>query len=177
MTCERCGNLIPDGRMYCPACGAAVRATTPKEPVAPYPMKWYKFLIYFWLFFSAFLNLISAFSYFNGTVQGEYADRVYKAYPAIKAVDVLSGVLTLGFSAWAILTRIALGNYKRQGPIMICLFYIGSAGFNVMYYTLASLITGSNLFNTSVIVNVAVSLVIAYLNYVYFNKRKSMFVK
>lgn len=177
MICERCGNPIPTGQTFCPACGAAVRTSAPKEPVATHPMKWYKFLIYFLLFFSAFANLLSSFSYFSGTVQGAYAAEIYAAYPGMKAVDILSGFCALGFAAWAILTRIALGKYSRFGPMMICVFYLASSAFNLLYRLSATLVTGINLFDVSTIASIVAGLVFAYVNHIYFKKRKAMFVR
>jgi hypothetical protein len=110
-------------------------------------------------------------------VQGAYAAEIYAAYPGMKVVDVLSGFCALGFAAWAILTRIALGKYSRFGPGMVCIFYLASAAFNLLYRLSATLVTGVNLFDVSTIAGIVAGLVFAYLNHIYFKKRKAMFVR
>lgn len=88
--CNACGAKIENESVrFCPNCGAQIDApvtsSAPVEPVVEYKMGWYKFLIYFSLFFGAFVNLARGFGYLTGSVyfveaNGVSADLVYSFY-------------------------------------------------------------------------------------------------
>ncbi len=98
MKCTHCGAEIQTLDAFCPLCGnpnyAANTGFVPSGPIDLYPMKWYKFVIYFLLFFSAAINLISAILYFTGALYGDaYTARlVYATFPAMKPLDIVTGI-------------------------------------------------------------------------------------
>ena len=145
------------------------------------PMLWYKFLIYFFLWVSAAANILSAYSYVSGGAQTE---EMLAAFPMLKTIDLVYGVLTLGMGVLALLARFALANYRKNAPALtVGLFSYGfviSLGYNaaVLSMTASSyepadlILTGLSV-GTSVIMNV----VMIACNYVYFKKRRRLFNK
>ena len=63
---------------------------------------------------------------------------VYMAYPGLKPVDVIFGILFLGLAAAAILVRQKLANYKTGAPKTYLSFLILSLALNFVYGMLAS---------------------------------------
>ena len=115
--CSNCGNpTSDDNQKFCLKCGTALQTSSEngsfnntqtaynQGAITPqHPMNWFKFLIYFALFFGAFLELCFAINYMSGSIyfsqtNGQVtADMVYGMYGApLKIVDVLYGILLLG---------------------------------------------------------------------------------
>ena len=96
----------------------------------PIGMKWYKFLIYFGLIVSPILNLVNAFNYITGNIyssqtNGEVSAAIIYAYYGLglKVLDVLYGVLMIGFAVLALVLRNKLANYKSDSLKYIKIFY------------------------------------------------------
>ncbi|MBO4468352.1 MAG: zinc ribbon domain-containing protein [Clostridia bacterium] len=162
------------------------------NPMAPaLPMNWYKFLIYFMLFASAALNVISGIMYITGSVYSIYggsganAEEIYRYFPNLKTVDIIYGLFALCCAGLAIYARFALAGFKRNGPALVLAVYAVAAvanlfyviGFNAALGEVSQYIQSEmSQFTTSMITSLIVSVVVAILNLVYFNKRKHLFV-
>ena len=145
------------------------------------PMRWYKFLIYVALWFSAAVNILGAIPYFTGTSQTE---EVLAQFPILSTIDLFYGVLTLGMGVLAIYTRFALANYKKTAPRLIVGLYaygfVISLGYNAAVLAITSsvyapvdfIITGMSV-GTSALINAAMVI----CNHIYFKKRKRLFNK
>ncbi len=145
------------------------------------PMRWYKFLIYVALWFSAAVNILGALPYFTGTSQTE---EVLAQFPILSTIDLFYGVLTLGMGVLAIYTRFALANYKKTAPRLIVGLYaygfVISLGYNAAVLAITSsvyapvdfIITGMSV-GTSAFINAAMVI----CNHIYFKKRKRYFNK
>lgn len=213
MFCPKCGAVVSNGERFCPKCGASVgnpsgpsSASTQQNQWQPQsnqwqpqsnqwqqspqrpamPMNWFKFLIYFALFASAVLNLLSAIGILSGAVYGEVygrkvADILYEIVPSWKTLDMVMGAILLGLSALAVYTRFRLAGFHRNGPTLLYAVYGVNAGANLLYLIgVNSLISESRLpigelDSTSTIVGIVVSIAMIGVNYVYFQKRAAMF--
>ncbi len=145
-----------------------------------YPMKWYKFLIYFALFFGAILNFGTGILYVTGEVyslQSSSPEMVYYVFGNLKGLDVIMGILLIAISVFGIYTRFQLAGFKANGPMCVYILYGATAALNFLYPLIASAITDiSGLFDTSTITSVCVSLAMIGLNKTYFDKRKELFI-
>ncbi len=189
MKCPQCQNEFPETNeavQLCPFCGTAANATNFYQPepavVRPdFPMKWYKFLIYFALFASAVLNALSGIGQMLGTVYSnqEIASAVYAQYPALRPVDIVYGLLLIGLAAFAIVTRQQLANYKEKAPLFLYAMYGSTIVLSVFYLIATSLVMQSMDFTITAVVESLPSLissaVVLVLNIVYFQKRKVLF--
>jgi hypothetical protein len=145
------------------------------------PMRWYKFLIYVALWFSAAVNILGALPYFTGTSQTE---EMLAQFPILSTIDLFYGVLTLGMGALALYTRFALAGYKKTAPRLVVGVYayclVISRGYSAAVIAITSsvyepvelIITGMSVC-TSVIINAA----LVICNHIYFKKRKRLFNK
>ncbi len=170
-----------------------------------YGMKWFKFLIYFLLFFGALYTLCQGILLITGYIHyvndyqeiqeyiggfGEYLEEynigeyyvkmVYEIYgDGLKALDVTAGVLYILVAPFGIYTRFRLAKYKVNGPLCVYIWYGANIVVSVFYY-IASLVVikpdqateGGGMWLTSL----CFALAVVWSNYVYFNKRKSLFV-
>lgn len=181
MFCPNCGGSVLDGSSTCPYCGGSIFQT----PVIQYPMKWYKFLIYFALFAGAIGNGFSSISYLTGSIWRSYqvtGASLYDVLPAMKVFDMLYGVVLIGLAAWSIVTRSHLAKKRINGPFYLLVLYAANAVFSLVY-TLAAAAnltgyTGKNMFGSmigKIIPSLAVSVAMVVVNYLYFDKRRSLF--
>lgn len=199
MFCKNCGAAIEEGQTSCPVCGTAVPSESERAvsvqyaypPATALPMKWYKFLINFMLFFSAALNAISGVQliigdqYRDGNV--DMSGLVYSQFGALKTVDVVAGIVLIAFALFTLYTRSRLAGYCKNGPKMLLLLYILGFAYTVLYVaavdiTLASygvslsivdflLTDGVTLLTTAVVDGVMI-----VINLEYFRNRKHLFV-
>jgi uncharacterized membrane protein len=188
MNCPNCNKPIPDGSVICPEClttlprSAAENTVQPQANEAqPLPMKWYKFLIFFALWAGALLDLFSGVSTLTGmpyTAQGVTPKQVYGYFGAgLHILDVVVGILMIGLAVFAIVVRFRLSGYKKDGPKLLLLLYGVSAVVSLVYTFAAGAITSTNIFETSTVTNLAVSVVMIIVNRIYFQKRSHLFCR
>ena len=148
-----------------------------------YPMAWFKFLIYFMLFANAAINIFTAVTYLTGSVYlGEDmtmsdVEALYMFYPTAKMIDVIYGVLLIALAAYAIFTRFQLSGFKRRGPFLFILMYVLNLVIGLLYgisimFTFETGLLGFISFVPSIITSV----VMIFVNVVYFRKREELFV-
>ena len=148
-----------------------------------YPMAWFKFLIYFMLFANAAINIFTAVTYLTGSVYlGEDmtmsdVEALYMFYPTAKMIDVIYGVLLIALAAYAIFTRFQLSGFKRRGPFLFILMYVLNLVIGLLYsisimFTFETGLLGFISFVPSIITSV----VMIFVNIVYFRKREELFV-
>lgn len=195
--CSKCGAFLEESQQFCSNCGAQIiygeqpfeqqpstDSFTPEEIAIQYPMKWFNFLIYFSLFFSAFicavfgLNYITGGIYFSQTNGQVSADMVYGMYGnGLKVLDVLYGVITLAAAGFSIYTRFRLSKYKVNGPLCLYILYGSGATLALIYSIGVTVVTGMNqVFTPTNIVSIITSVVVLLLNIKYFQKRGTLFV-
>ena len=196
MFCKNCGAAIEEGQTSCPVCGTAVPSESERSVSAQYayppatalPMKWYKFLINFALFFSVVLNansgvqLINGDQYRDGNV--DMSGLVYSQFGALKTVDVVAGIVMIAFALFTLYVRSRLAGYCKNGPKMLLLLYILGFAYTVLYtaavyITLASYGVSLNIVDFLLTGSVTVAVVdgvMFVINLEYFRNRKHLFV-
>lgn len=160
----------------------------PQDPTM-LPMKWYKFLIYFVLFAGAVMDIIAAIAVVTGALYNfqftaqngfEYhastAGLVYHKYQGLQAVDIIYGVLCVADAIFAIYTRFSLSSFKRNGPTCVLIRYALSAAIPLLYTFAVTAITGATAVSSSIVSTVVVATVMIFVNRIYFNKRKALFI-
>ena len=145
-----------------------------QQDTAPMPMKWYKFLIYFLLYATAVLNLISSLSIF--VELSTHADE-YALFPGAMIVDILSACMGIGFTVFAFYTRFMLAEYKKKGPACVYIMYGASAAYTLVFGILSVIVTnGVAHFGTSNVTSILTNIAMIAANYIYFKKRQDYFV-
>lgn len=207
MFCRFCGKEIPEGGKFCINCGRSIEntetpnqsesgqqvispmpenASSPESPAAEYPMKWFKFLIYFQLFANAVIMLFTAISSIFGLQYDGDAELIYYIAPGLKVVDVIYGIVCLALMAGAIVVRQKLAHYRKNAPVLYIGFVTAGSVIGLIYTFAAMAVTGvispSALGESLVLISAAVlgTLIgvgiFIPLNYIYFKKRKELFI-
>lgn len=190
MRCYKCQREIPDNSLVCPGCGAEMSVLArSRGGFAPFgagsqiPMNWYKFIIYFLLFFEAIQYIFTGISYITGYISriplGDEGIVVYSISllgEGLVWVDVLYGAVLLGMAGFAIYARFRLAKF-RKNAIWVYLSYLVASGLvSVAYGVVFQIVQGAGL---RLIIAYLTELIpqglMVYLNYIYFNKRKHMF--
>lgn len=205
MYCSNCGGLVPDGQYTCPNCGAYVGSTgqtynAPNQNMQqgyyqnniPYTqqsvqpelgMKWFKFVIYFQLFFGALVNIINGFRISTGLhygVTSRQLDYIYNHFDGLKMLDVCIGICIVVLGVLALITRFMLSGYKKCGPSM----YIGLLIANIVigfiyiaaFYFIVSSVSPDVSISGDTFITLVTNLTLLVLNIIYFKKRKHLFV-
>lgn len=151
------------------------------EPVNEnkYPMNWYKFVIYFQLFAAAAMRIWTAKQYFCGDFYGgrEIAMQIYAVWGKLQILDIAAGVLSVALAFYMIVVRQKLYYYMKNVEWYYFAIYPAAAVIDMGYVFMSNRIVGIRIDNTALtIVSAAESLIMAGLNYIYFRKRKELFV-
>lgn len=199
--CPECGaNLAPvpsaAPEESAPAAPAAPEIPTPFDPTpydpAPYSadsfasadvaaapqrgMKWFKFIIYFQLWASMLVYLVTAGKYFTGAYYEGSAEMVYDFFPALQPLDIVMGVFCLALAVYAVVVQRALAKFRAKGPMMYYLTYIVSTAGTALYLLIGSIILGQSAFTAETAGSFLGALVMIFINIPYFNNRKHLFV-
>ena len=143
------------------------------------PMKWYNFLIYFALFFSAIVQLGTAISCFVGLGYGEDTEYVYRFFDGLQGLDIFYGICLIGVAAFQIYVRFQLSGYTKTAPKMINLLYIIDMVLTIIYFIISSIIIDTDLVEpnyASLFITIAISIAMVAANTTYFKKRAHLFV-
>lgn len=140
------------------------------------PMRWYKFVIWVQLFLSALLNVVSGIMTMTGAHYQGQATVVYMVYGSLKGLDIVMGIIAFALAGGAIWVRQMLSKFKKMGPTAYVILMALNGIINLLYVIMVSAITRMNNFNVTVISSIITSIILCICNYIYFNKRKSMFV-
>lgn len=210
MFCPNCGAQLIDGSVSCNYCGSSFhnQQGTPAPgydnnnygnpgynqgydqgygapPTPQYPMKWYKFLIYFALWAGMVLNALSALTYFTGSVytgeNGITMDDVqmlYNHFAGLKVLDMAYGLSLVAMAVLAFLARKNLKDYTEMGPKLLYALYACNGILPLVYNILACSITGIPFESVmgTVLGTLIAQAVILFCNYKYFTKREALFV-
>ncbi len=140
-------------------------------------MKWYKFVIYFQLFFGAFVQAASAVAYFTGMYYGKGAALIYMLHGSLRALDISMGIVSLAAAALSIYARQRLCKFKKNAVYVYYAVLIINLLQSVLYLILSSVILGQSNENFSVQLDGVIlsAAVLLSCNYIYFGKRKHLF--
>ena len=147
-------------------------------------MNWYSFLIYFLLWAGAVINLINGFQLITGIevtdlIEFSSFSALYSYFPGLKALDIVYGLLIVSLAVYEIVVRFALARYKKDGPRMLIRFYIANTVIPVAYLLIALAIVNvplSAVISTRYVLSLVWSVVVIFLNRIYFKKRERLFV-
>ena len=205
MNCNTCGAQIPEGSQVCPNCGNPVTPVVNATPVQQTPvnngqpmgapvdgsafnyvpqqeplgMKWANFLGYFVLWIGALINLFAGVGFLTGTVYnaaGVTAEEVYSYFSALKPIDTIVGVCTLGTSVVGVMAAISIIKRKANAGKLVCALYAINFALSLIYALLVTVMTSLPGFTSSTIIQLLVSVVMFFVNRYYFNNRANVFV-
>lgn len=202
MQCARCGSGMAASSQYCAVCGArsgevgangaaAWRGNTGEHTlfppsqapwgavgVAPLPMRWFKFVIYFQLFAGAAMGILNAVLYLTGLLYGDMAQDIYAVFGMLHFLNVIMGIASIVVAVLYIVARQMLTKFKRSALVWLVVALASSAAINLLYVFAFMGITGASAsdlmrdFAPGIVG--PIGLIIG--NVLYFKKRKSMFI-
>lgn len=150
------------------------KASIPSE----HPMKWFKFLIWFFLWAAAALLAARGIGYFTGIAykdgSGLTADTVYGTFPGLRVWDKLYGAGLFLLGAFHIFTHFRLARFKSNGPVCLYLAYGLQAALAVVNAVTVASVTGVS-GAAGAMASVLAAVVLIVLNRSYFKKRGELF--
>lgn len=194
MFCPHCGKESPENSAFCVHCGTQLGVAPPQPQPSPYqpqppmysspehyqPMKWYKFLIYFLLFASAVVNVLTAITLLTGSIyssQGVSASMIYDYYgETLKFVDIGYALALIALAVFAVHTRFQLAGFKKGSPTLLYVLYAATTGLTLLYELAVFVLFDIQIEMASMIGSVIGVVIHIWLNSIYFKKREWMFV-
>lgn len=187
--CNSCGAKLTEGVKYCPNCGAAIQpppAAVPAAPITPpkqdppkkiqhtedRPMKWFMFLVYFLLIVGPLFRVISGVRSMSGNAYAN-ADQVYLAFPMLRDLDILMGILSIVEAAALLFARHWMVKGLKKGVKWYLIICIASTAAALLYTLIGSAIIKTLV--TQNLFTVGFNIIYIILNKIYFDKRAEMF--
>lgn len=202
MFCKYCGCEVGENARFCENCGArldydiedmgeyeggensllltpAYAAEVRAEPVAAarnMPMKWHKFLVYFWLWLKSVMYFfVGIGGIFGGTVNNE-GEAISDQLIAQNAVNIGVGIFSLLLSALGFYAAVELLHLNRKAPSIYYTMLIVGVVFNVLRDIAYALLGVEDTDFIDAALTLAIYGAIAVLQYVYYKKREHLFV-
>ncbi len=187
--CNSCGAKLTEGVEYCPNCGAALQPPPVDVPAAPItppkqdppkkiqhtedrPMKWFMFLVYFLLIVGPIFRVISGVRSMSGNAYAN-ADQVYLAFPMLRDLDILMGILSIVEAAALLFARHWMVKGLKKGVKWYLIICIASTTAALLYTLIGSAIIKTLV--TQNLFTVGFNIIYIILNKIYFDKRAEMF--
>ena len=175
MRCEGCNANLTDGTAVCPSCGKEV-----EDRYLGFPMAWYKFLIYFGLWFSALREAANGLVMMTGSSFGASRDAIFQMYPKVELVGIVFGTLCWAMAFLIVGAAITLRGLKKSGPVLLLACYGGDFLLPIAEAIMLSrasegLLTAVDLLDASKFMLLMGEALFFALNLVYFRKRAVLF--
>ncbi len=189
MLCYKCQKEIPDNSLVCSWCGAEMSDAARRSGgfsamgVQFLPMNWFKFLIYFVLFFEAVQYVFTGIMYITGYVaklslggEGYVVYHISEYGRGYAWIDVLYGFLCLSLAVFAIFARFRLAKFRKNAMWVYIAYLMASGLIGTLYGAVYLIVAGAApRFIFAGITELIPQALLAYLNYIYFMKRKHLF--
>ncbi len=143
-----------------------------------FPMKWFKFLIYFSLFAAAIVCFVTGIMQLTGLVYEEYRDTIYSTFPKLEILDIAVGLGTIVCGVIILVSRFRLAAFKKDSIKVLIAGYALNLIINIAYTAAVISIIGSasGLDMSSFGASMAGSIAMLVINYIYLTKRESLFI-
>lgn len=139
-------------------------------------MKWFKFIIYFQLWFTLLVCVIYSSMYYTGSFYEGAADQIYSYWPSLKALDVIMSILIFAMGVYAVFVQRALAKFRARGPVMYYILCGAGILISLIYVSAAGNILGESAANAETLYSFFFSTILLFINIRYFNNRKHLFV-
>lgn len=143
-------------------------------------MRWHKFLVNFWLWFSALTHLAEGVLALSGLmykIMGKDAAEVYAVAPSMKTVDMYFAIMSIALALIAVSVVKKLKNFKSGSIMNLYAFFALELMCDVIYMIMSAFVSGMSAPWFEVILTAVIWAAVFVLNFVYFKKRESMFDK
>lgn len=164
MYCVKCGNKVRNDDLYCSKCGNKINreiiqdSNDYQEKIETFPMNWYKFFTYFRLPTGIALGIFSLTSYNYSTF----------AYNKIALGNFLINIAIIIFAGIALYMLHTKNKETMTFVVIQLIVECISICINSVYY--------SNNILSSIISLIFIVIIWFIPNYIYFSKRKNLFV-
>ena len=182
MKCPNCGNQNPDNEKICQECGYDMSNVQHIQvPKFDMPMKWYMFLVIFWLPLNAFFNIINGIQFIiYPKVSFEQLSELGDiSVVALEKLNVFYGICLVVIGVFMIYTLRNLRAFKKISLLCIQSVYVFNALVTLFQFIMTLYITGlqgSHLAYPIIYATAIATIFMIIVNTVYFNKRKHLFV-
>lgn len=133
-----------------------------------YKLGWHKFLIYFSLWCAGILDIVNGARTLLSSIEMSHY------YAGIGRTFLFNAVITLALGVFFIFVRFQLANFKRNAPTLLLIANGAAAAASLLHLYIIYRIYGNDARPNPA--NLIANLVLLVINWLYYSKRKSLFV-
>ena len=192
--CKNCGTEIRDEDRICYRCGAEYVEEAPESvtegesglteetSVPKYKLKWHILFIAILMIAGAarvFFSVQAITGWNLYTINGvDITVLVNMFYPGIKELNIVYGVIGLLTAILMYCVGFWLIKFRRKALKWMGIMFLGWIAVRVLYIGAVSLVSKRNSFENSTIISTIVGyMILGVINWVYYSRRKELFVK
>lgn len=188
MKCINCGNEMQDGAELCPNCQA--KQGGPQETAQEHetfnvqlysqpdvPLRWYKSIIYFWMFAGAIADMVAGALLLATTTELKFLP-LYSSRPGIEAIVGIFGVLWLIRFGYAFYVRSKMAEFHGRALGLFFGYELSGLVLPALFYVAVSVIGGVSFADYATpqfFVTLGLSAFMILSNILYFKKRAFLF--
>ena len=138
-------------------------------------IRWYQFIIWFYLYASAVLGLLIGVGEVTGVVYLGMAEVFYTLYPMLQVVNIFFGVMQILLAVIALYIRRQLSRWKVMAPRFLLMYQVFCLVYYAAYLAGTSLVLGELAVDWLAGAYILLQLLLLVVNGIYFHRRKEMF--
>ena len=138
-------------------------------------MRWYQFIIWFYLYASAVIGVLVGVGEITGVVYLDMAETFYTLFPMLQVVNVFFGVMQILLAVIALYVRRQLARWKGMAPRFLLMYQIFCLVYYAAYLAGTSLVLGELAVDCLAGGYILLQLLLLVVNGIYFHRREEMF--
>ena len=138
-------------------------------------MRWYRFIIWFYLYASAVIGVLVGVGEITGVVYLDMAETFYTLFPMLQVVNVFFGVMQILLAVIALYVRRQLARWKVMAPRYLLMYQIFCLVYYAAYLAGTSLVLGEAAVDWLAGGYILLQVLLLAVNAVYFHRRQEMF--
>lgn len=138
-------------------------------------MRWYQFIIWFYLYASAVIGVLVGVGEITGVVYLDMAETFYTLFPMLQVVNVFFGVMQILLAVIALYVRRQLARWKVMAPRYLLMYQIFCLVYYAAYLAGTSLVLGEAAVDWLAGGYILLQVLLLAVNAVYFHRRQKMF--
>lgn len=138
-------------------------------------MRWYRFIIWFYLYASAVIGVLVGVGEITGVVYLDMAETFYTLFPMLQVVNVFFGVMQILLAVIALYVRRQLARWKVMAPRYLLMYQIFCLVYYAAYLAGTSLVLGEAAVDWLAGGYILLQVLLLAVNGAYFHRRQEMF--
>lgn len=140
------------------------------------PMKWYNFEVCIGLFVSAIFDLLAGFACVTGLIYNHATEEYFDIFPDPILLLRIGGLFSIFYGIYSFILRQQLANFKSSAVLSFKLYFIIDLAMSMLGIVILRMKYGIITDTTQTLIKFIIGILFCFINYIYIEKRKHLFI-